>query len=131
MYNGRDMKDTKTVLIIDDSPTFRTMVSFALKKIAPFGHEIQAADGLEALDALAKNDVHLMICDVNMPNMNGLEFLKTVKGDEKHKRIPIIMLTTEGKDEDRERALKLGADAYLNKPFKPNALKAEIERLLP
>lgn len=124
------MSETKTVLIIDDSPTFRTMVSFALKKIANFGNEIQAADGLEALDALAKNDVQLIICDVNMPNMNGLEFLKTVKGDEKHKRIPVIMLTTEGKDEDRERALKLGADAYLNKPFKPNALKAEIERLL-
>lgn len=121
----------KTVLIIDDSPTFRTMVSFALKKIANFGNEIQAADGLEALDAIAKNDIHLMICDVNMPNMNGLEFLKTVKGDEKHKHIPVIMLTTEGKDEDRERAVKLGADAYLNKPFKPNALKAEIERLLP
>ena len=125
------MSETKTVLIIDDSPTFRTMVSFALKKIAHFGNEIQAGDGLEALDALAKNSVDLMICDVNMPNMNGLEFLKMVKGDEKHKRIPVIMLTTEGKDEDRERALKLGADAYLNKPFKPNALKAEIERLLP
>ncbi len=131
MYNRPGMNKMKTVLIIDDSPTFRTMVSFALKKIAHFGNEIQAADGLEALDALAKNDVHLMICDVNMPNMNGLEFLKTVKGDEKHKRIPVIMLTTEGKDEDRERATKLGADAYLNKPFKPNALKAEIERLLP
>lgn len=125
------MNKMKTVLIIDDSPTFRTMVSFALKKIANFGNEIQAADGLEALDAIAKNDIHLMICDVNMPNMNGLEFLKTVKGDEKHKHIPVIMLTTEGKDEDRERAVKLGADAYLNKPFKPNALKAEIERLLP
>lgn len=121
----------KTVLIIDDSPTFRTMVSFALKKIANFENEIQAADGLEALDALAKNDVHLMICDVNMPNMNGLEFLKTVRSDEKYKRIPVIMLTTEGKDEDQERAMKLGANAYLNKPFKPNALKAEIERLLP
>lgn len=121
----------KTVLIIDDSPTFRTMVSFALKKIANFENEIQAADGLEALDALAKNDVHLMICDVNMPNMNGLEFLKTVRSDEKYKRIPVIMLTTEGKDEDQERAMKLGASAYLNKPFKPNALKAEIERLLP
>ncbi|MBI5637980.1 MAG: response regulator [Nitrospinae bacterium] len=121
----------KTVLIIDDSPTFRTMVSFALKKIANFKNEIQAADGLEALDALAKNDVHLMICDVNMPNMNGLEFLKMVRSDEKYKRIPVIMLTTEGKDEDQERAMKLGANAYLNKPFKPNALKAEIERLLP
>ncbi len=124
------MAEPKTVLIIDDSPTFRTMVSFALRKIANFERELQASDGLEALDALAKNSVDLMVCDVNMPNMNGLEFLKTVKGDDKLKAIPVIMLTTEGKEEDRDRAVKLGADAYLNKPFKPMALKAEIERLL-
>ncbi|MBI5178482.1 MAG: response regulator [Nitrospinae bacterium] len=124
------MGNKRTVLIIDDSPTFRTMVSFALKKIADFGMELQAGDGLEALDALAKNRVDLMVCDVNMPNMNGLEFLKAVKTDEKLKGIPIIMLTTEGKEEDKERALKLGAEGYLSKPFKPQALKAEIERLL-
>lgn len=124
------MDNPRTVLIIDDSPTFRTMVSFALKKIANFGIQLQAEDGLEALDAMAKNRVDLVICDVNMPNMNGLEFLKTVKSDEKFKAIPVIMLTTEGKEEDRDRAVKIGADAYLNKPFKPQALKAEIERLL-
>lgn len=106
------------------------MVSVMLNEIAYFGNEIQAADGLEALDALAKNDVHLMICDVNMPNMNGLEFLKIVKAEEKHKQIPVIMLTTEGKDKDWERSLYL-ADAYLIKPFKPNALKRQIEGLIP
>ncbi len=123
-------KNETTVLVVDDSPTFRTMVSFALKRVASFDKEIQAADGLEALDALAKNSVDIIICDVNMPNMNGLEFLKTVKSDENFKSVPVIMLTTEGKDSDREKARKLGADAYLNKPFKPNILKKEIDRLL-
>ncbi len=124
-----DKKKT-TVLVVDDSPTFRTMVSFALKRVASFDKEIQAADGLEALDALAKNSVDIVICDVNMPNMNGLEFLMTIKSDENLKSVPVIMLTTEGKDSDREKARKLGADAYLNKPFKPNMLKKEIDRLL-
>lgn len=124
------MVKSGTVLIVDDSPTFRTMVSFALKKIANFSGELQAGDGLEALDALAKNSVDIIICDVNMPNMNGLEFLKNIKSDEKLKAVPVIMLTTEGKEEDRDRAVRMGADAYLNKPFKPQALKAEIDRLL-
>ena len=125
------MGERKTVLIIDYSPTLRTMVSFALKKIADFKRELQAADGLEGLDALAKHRVDLVICDVNMPNMNGLELLKSLKGDEKLKSIPVIMLTTEGKEDDRDRAMKLGADAYLSKPFKPLALKAEIDKLVP
>ena len=107
------------------------MVSFALKKLSLFESEVQAADGLEALDALAKNRIDIVICDVNMPNMDGLEFLKTMRADEKLKSIPVIMLTTEGKDEDRDRARDLGANGYLNKPFKPNALKQEIEKLLP
>jgi two-component system chemotaxis response regulator CheY len=124
------MKEPKTVLIVDDSPTFRTMVSFALKKISNFEKEIQAADGLEAMDALAKNHVDLVICDVNMPNMNGLEVVKQIKSDEKLKAIPVIMLTTEGKDDDRERAVKLGASSYLSKPFKPQDLKAEIDKLI-
>lgn len=120
----------KTVLIVDDSATFRTMVSFALKKIANFENELQASDGLEALDALAKNHVDLVICDVNMPNMNGLELLKSVKTDDRLKGIPFIMLTTEGKEDDRDRAVRLGANGYLSKPFKPMALKAEIDKLV-
>ncbi|MBI3794794.1 MAG: response regulator [Nitrospinae bacterium] len=125
------MSEPRTVLIIDDSPTFRTMVGFALRKIANFERELQAEDGLEAIDALAKNHVDLIICDVNMPNMNGLELLKTIKGDEKLKSIPVIMLTTEGKDDDKERAVKLGANGYLKKPFKPNDLKAEVDKWAP
>jgi len=124
------MSNPKTVLIIDDSPTFRTMLSFALKKVAGFEKELQAADGLEAMDALANNHVDLVICDVNMPNMNGLEVVKMMRGDEKLRAIPVIMLTTEGRDEDRDKAMTLGASGYLSKPFKPQALKAEIDKLL-
>lgn len=123
-------KKEKTVLIVDDSPTFRTMVSFALKRISNFDKELHAADGLEALEALSKNRVDIIICDINMPNMNGLEFLKTVKEDDNFKSMPIIMLTTEGREEDRQKAVSLGADGYLNKPFRPNALKEEIDKFL-
>ncbi|MDH5541518.1 MAG: response regulator [Nitrospinota bacterium] len=121
--------NSKTVLVVDDSSTFRTMVTFALKKMASLDNHIQAADGLEALDALAKNEIDLIICDINMPNMDGLEFLKTIKGDEKFRNIPVIMITTDAMEEDRNLAKSLGANAYLQKPFKPSELFAELKNI--
>ncbi len=120
----------RTVLIVDDSPTMRKMVSFALcKQLGWKGKELQANDGLEGLDILSKEVVDLVICDVNMPNMNGLELLKQVKRDEQLKKTPFVMLTTEGKETDKERALRFGADGYLVKPFRPDALKAVLQEL--
>jgi len=121
--------NSKTVLVVDDSSTFRTMVTFAIKKMAGLDNNIPAADGLEALDALAKNDIDLIICDINMPNMDGLEFLKTIKKDDKFKDIPIIMITTDAMEEDRNYAKSLGANAYLQKPFKPSELIAELKNI--
>ncbi len=121
----------KKVLVVDDSPTIRKMVSFSLKKMFNVETVFEAGDGLEALDVLGKEGaVDFVICDINMPNMNGLEFLKKVKSLDEFKDIPIIMLTTEGREEDRQRALKMGADGYVVKPFKPEKLKKEIEKVL-
>ncbi len=120
----------KSVLVIDDSPTLRRMVIFALKKMYKIDNKFEAGDGLEALDILSGNKVDFIICDINMPNMNGLEFLYRVKNHEEFKNIPVIMLTTEGREEDKERAKKLGADGYVVKPFKPDILKAEIDKAL-
>ena len=117
----------KSVLVIDDSPTLRKMVLFALKKMYPIENKFEAGDGLEALDILSGNKIDFIICDINMPNMNGLEFLYRVKNHEEFKNIPVIMLTTEGRDEDKERARRLGADGYVVKPFKPDKLKEEID----
>ena len=120
----------KNVLVIDDSPTLRKMVIFALKKMYNIANKFEAGDGLEALDVLTSNKIDFIICDINMPNMNGLEFLYRVKNHEDFKNIPVIMLTTEGREEDKQRALKLGADGYVVKPFKPEILKAEIDKAL-
>jgi two-component system chemotaxis response regulator CheY len=118
----------KTVLVIDDSRTFRVMVTFAIKKFTRFNKPVEAADGLEALEAMAKNDIELVICDINMPNMDGLEFVKTIRADDNYKDIPVIMLTTEGADESRQKAMDVGASSYLQKPFKPNELTDEMKK---
>ena len=121
----------KRVLVVDDSPTIRKMVGFSLKKMFNVETVFEAGDGLEALDVLGKEGaVDFVVCDINMPNMNGLEFLKKVKSLDEFKNIPVIMLTTEGREEDRQRALKMGADGYVVKPFKPEKLKKEIEKVL-
>ena len=120
----------KNVLVIDDSPTLRKMVIFSLKKMYDIANKFEAGDGLEALDVLTSNKIDFIICDINMPNMNGLEFLYRVKNHEEFKNIPVIMLTTEGREEDKQRALKLGADGYVVKPFKPEILKEAIDKAL-
>jgi len=120
----------KTVLVIDDSRTFRVMVTFAIKKFTRFNKPVEAADGLEGLEAMAKNDIELVVCDINMPNMDGLEFVKTIRANENYRDIPVIMLTTEGADESRKKAVDAGASSYLQKPFKPNELTEEMKKFI-
>ena len=111
---------SKKVLTVDDSPSVRKMVEFSLKAK---GYVMGAAgDGQEALEVMANDPFDAIILDVNMPRMNGLEFLEKVKSDENYSSIPVIMLTTEGQDEDRDKAMALGATAYIVKPFKPSQL---------
>ncbi len=120
----------KTALVVDDSPTLRKMVIFALKKIYKITKAFEAGDGLEALDILSNNYIDFIICDINMPNMNGLEFLYRIKQNEDFKNIPIVMLTTEGRETDIKRAKDMGADGYAVKPFKPEKLKKELDEAL-
>ena len=111
---------SKKVLTVDDSPSVRKMVEFSLKSK---GYVMgAAADGQEALEVLENDPYDAIILDVNMPRMNGLEFLEKVKSDDQLASIPVIMLTTEGQDEDRDKAMALGATAYIVKPFKPSQL---------
>ena len=117
----------KAALVVDDSPTLRKMVIFALKKMYNIKEKYEASDGLEALDILSSHDIDFIICDINMPNMNGLELLYRLKNSEDFKNIPIVMLTTEGREEDIKRAKDIGADGYVVKPFKPENLKKELD----
>jgi two-component system chemotaxis response regulator CheY len=119
------MKPRK-VLVVDDSKLLHRMFEMMLRQY-PLVH---AYDGREGLDRLAENkDVDLILLDVNMPRMNGLEFLATVKADASLAKIPVIIVTTEGANKDAEKGLAAGAAAYVKKPFRNEELLAVIERL--
>jgi two-component system chemotaxis response regulator CheY len=109
---------TKNLLIVDDSKMVRKIIAVSLKGEKQFTlHE--AGSGLEALDKLMEMEspVDLIFTDINMPNMDGLEFIKRCKEDEMFKDIPIIVITTEDGVEDRQRALELGAAGFVSKPL--------------
>jgi len=119
----------RKMLTVDDSPSVRKLVKFTLKAK---GYEASSAgDGLEALDLLKQEVFDAIILDINMPRMNGLEFLRTIKADDQYAGMPVIMLTTEGQDEDKDKAVALGATAYMVKPFKPTQLLTLLEKILP
>jgi two-component system chemotaxis response regulator CheY len=119
----------KNVLVVDDSATMRRMVISSLRGIAQI--ELQeAGNGLEAIERVAIGAVDLMILDLNMPDMHGMEVVAFVRKHATFDGVPIIVLTTRGDDESRAAALALGATRYMTKPFDPAALAAEARRLL-
>jgi DNA-binding response OmpR family regulator len=115
------------ILIVDDDASFREMLEETLKNA---GYEIiMAKNGLLALEKLKKEDVDMVILDVNMPKMNGFELLTKMRNDEKLKNIPVLMLTIRDFADDQERGYKTGADDYLTKPFDDHILIAKIKVL--
>jgi len=118
----------KKVLIVDDSSTMRQQVSVALVSA---GYEpVEASDGkLGAAQIQSRNDLALVICDINMPNMNGLEMLESVKARIAAIGLPVVMLTTEGNPQVIARAKAAGAKGWLVKPFKPQALLSIADKL--
>ncbi len=118
----------KTIMVIDDSMSMRQVVGITLKKA---GYEImEASDGKDAISKLTGQKVHLMICDVNMPNMDGIAFLKTVKTLPNYKFTPIIMLTTESQEAKKLEGKAAGAKAWMVKPFKPEQLLEAVSKLI-
>jgi two-component system chemotaxis response regulator CheY len=109
------------ILVVEDSPTMRQLISFAMKRI-PDARVIEATDGVDALKKLSSDKIDLILCDINMPVMDGLKLVSLVRGNATFKEIPIIMVTTEGAEEDRKRALAIGANAYLPKPIQTQEL---------
>ncbi len=112
------------VLVVDDSAVMRKIIK---KNIADSGmvvsDYIDAGDGKQALDAVSKNDIDLILCDWNMPNMSRIEFVKTLRSLNLPKKIPVIMITTEGSDAKVSEAKESGADGYLTKPFTPDQIR--------
>jgi len=109
------------ILVVEDSPTMRQLISFAMKRI-PDSRVIEATDGVDALKKLSSEKIDLILADINMPVMDGLKLVSLVRGNAAFKDIPIIMVTTEGAEEDRKRAIAIGANAYLPKPIQTQEL---------
>jgi two-component system chemotaxis response regulator CheY len=116
-------------MVVEDSPTMRQLIVFALKRIKGL-EVIEADDGVDALRKMQQAKLDILITDINMPIMDGLKLVKRVRSDEQLKSIPIVIITTEGADEDRQRALALGANAYITKPIQAPQVIAKVKELL-
>ena len=116
-------------LVVEDSPTMRQLISFALKRI-PGSKIVEANDGIDALKKLSTQKFDIILTDINMPIMDGLKLVKRVRSDPLHKDTPIVIITTEGSQEDRQRALQLGANAYITKPIQAPQVIATVKELL-
>ena len=118
----------KVILIADDSPSIRKFVSFAL---SASGYEIvSAGDGMEALEKLPKEHVNLIITDLNMPNLDGFELIKSIRSSQEFKEIPIIILSSLSGKEEIEKGINIGANSYLIKPFNPKRILYEVSKYI-
>jgi two-component system chemotaxis response regulator CheY len=116
------------ILIVDDSPTIRRMVRASP---TPIGADfIEASSGLEAIEQLALGQIQLMVLDLNMPDMHGLEVLGFVRANQKFQQLPVLVLTTRDDPSSRTAAMQAGATSYLTKPFTPQALLAEARGMI-
>lgn len=120
-----------TVLIADDSSVMRKIIGRSLRQAGlSLGSVFEAANGADALASLAKNSVDLILVDINMPVMDGLEFVRQAKASGVAKNTPMVMITTEGSESQVVRALSLGARDYIRKPFTPDQMKEHVLPLL-
>lgn len=117
------------ILIVDDSTSMRRIVMKFLEN-AGFNRFVEAEDGNQALDAVKKQTIDLIISDLNMPNMDGLEFLRIVKADANLKDIPFVMLTVEAIQKTMNTALSMGVDSYIVKPITENLFVNELKRVI-
>lgn len=119
---------SKTILTVDDSASVRQMVAFTLKEA---GYDvIEACDGKDALSKINGKNLNLIITDLNMPNMDGIELIKNIRTDSPFKFVPIIMLTTESQAEKKAEGKNAGATGWIVKPFKPEQLVAVTKKVI-
>jgi two-component system chemotaxis response regulator CheY len=123
--------DEMSALIIDDSSVMRKIVERSLRQAGvKLAKVYEAGNGAEALSMLAENRVNLILCDINMPVMDGLEFVKQLAGVENAKGVPVVMITTEGSESHVVQALSCGAKGYIRKPFTADQVKEHVVPLL-
>lgn len=117
------------IIVVEDSPTMRQLITFALKRL-PDCNVVEAVDGMDALNKLSSESFDLILADINMPVMDGLKLVGLLRSDPKYKKTPIIIITTEGAEEDRKKAMALGATAYLTKPIHTHELLKTVSEFL-
>jgi two-component system chemotaxis response regulator CheY len=117
------------ILIVEDSPTMRQLLAFALKRLK-HADVVEAQDGMDGLRKVTSDHFDLALVDINMPVMDGLKLISLIRGEETLQQMPIVVITTEGAEEDRQRALALGADEYLTKPIQANRVLQVARSLL-
>ncbi|HWR59655.1 MAG TPA: response regulator [Thermodesulfovibrionales bacterium] len=120
----------KSVLVVEDSATTRAMIRAIIEDMGDDFTTLEASSGFEALKMLPQESLDLIITDINMPDVNGLELISFVKTNPNYKHIPMVIVTTEKSTGDRERGLALGASAYVTKPFKAEELQEAVARIL-
>jgi len=126
MKGGNCMK--KCILVVDDSATIRTLQGFILESA---GFEVETAvNGIEALEKLYQKNFDLVVADINMPKMDGLKMTELLRNQDIYQDLPIIIVTSEEEEEDREKGLKIGANVYLVKPTAPKTLVMNVKMLL-
>ena len=121
--------DRKRILIVEDSPTMRQLLVFALRRMKNVDI-VEAQDGMDGLRKVSSDHFDLALIDINMPVMDGLKLISLIRGEDSLCSIPIVVITTEGAQEDRERALSLGANEYLTKPIQANHVLTVVKSLL-
>jgi two-component system chemotaxis response regulator CheY len=120
---------TKSILIVEDSTTTRALIRAVIEEMGDF-NTIEASSGFEALKLLPTQEFDLVITDINMPDINGLELISFMKNNPKYKHLPLIIVSTERSEEDKKRGMELGAMAYITKPFKAHELQEVIKQAI-
>ncbi|MBI4698843.1 MAG: response regulator [Nitrospirae bacterium] len=119
----------KSILVVDDSNTIRTLIKSVIEDIGSVDI-FEASSGFEALKILPQHAFDLVVTDINMPDINGFELINFIKNHDRYKRIPVVFVSTERKDEDIKKGMSLGACAYLTKPFKADELVDTVRKAL-
>ena len=119
----------KSILIVEDSTTTRSLIRAVIEELGDF-NIVEAPTGFDALKLLPAQDFDLVVTDINMPDINGLELINFVKSNPRYSSIPLIIVTTERSEEDKKRGIALGATAYVTKPFKALELQDTVKRVM-
>ncbi|MBI5049513.1 MAG: response regulator [Nitrospirae bacterium] len=117
------------IMVVDDSPTTRQLITFVLKRLTS-SNIVEATDGADALKKLSSGVFDLILADINMPVIDGLKLISLLRNDPKYKTTPIVIITTEGAEEDRKKAMAIGANAYITKPIQTQELIKTINQIL-